>query len=134
MQDTTITTKRRAKLFMTGLAPLLTLCVILAMAAQNGLDVVSLFAKVEKRDAANYVVVTKLFGVPVSSRPATQADLVEEDTVMRVVKIAVLVGSFIILSGSLLMCYASITGKPRSVLIWVDRKLGSVRSAVPSLK
>jgi hypothetical protein len=133
MEATLITTKRRVQIFMTGVAPLLVLGIILAMAAQFGLDVVSLFTKVDKRDAANYVVVTKVFGVTVNSRPATQADLVEEDSVMRIVKIAVLVGSFIIISGSLLMCYASVTGKPPSVLSWCDRQLGSVRKAFPNL-
>jgi hypothetical protein len=134
MQHTSITTKRRLQIFMTALAPLLTLCVILAAAGHHGLDVVSLFTEVEKRDAANYVVVTKVFGLVVSSRPAAQADLMEEDAVMLVVKIAVLIGSTIILSGSLLMCYAAVMGKPRSFLQWCDRKLGSVRSAVPSIR
>ncbi len=129
MENHQISGKRRAQIFGTGLAPLLVLGVILAMASQFGLDVVSLFTQVEKRDASNYVVVTKVLGIPVHSRPATQSDLIEEDSVMRVVKIAVLIGSFVVLSGSILMCYAAITGKPSGLLHWFDRKLGSVRTS-----
>ena len=125
MQESHISGKRRAQIFATGVAPLIVLCVILAMASQFGLDVFSFFTHVDKRDAANYVVVTKVFGVAVSSRPATAADLAEEDTVMRVVKIAVLAGSFVVLSGSILMCYAAITEKPRNILLWFDQKLGT---------
>ena len=130
MQELHISGKRRVQIFATGMAPLLVLCVILAMASQFGLNVVSLFTQVEKRDAAHYVVVTKVFGVPVSSRPATAADLAEEDTVMRGVKIVVLAGSFGVLCGSALMCYSAATGKPRNILAWFDQKLGSVRTTV----
>jgi hypothetical protein len=130
MQELLISGKRRAQIFATGIAPLAVLCVILAMASQFGLDVFSFFTQVEKRDASNYVVVTKVFGLSVSSRPATAADLAEEDAVMRVVTIAVLVGSLVILSGSALMCYSAITGKPRRILVWFDQKLGSVRTSV----
>jgi hypothetical protein len=100
------------------------------MASQFDLDLFSFFTQVEKRDASNYVVVTKVFGVPVSSRPATAADLAEEDAVMRVIKIAVLVGSLAILSGSVLMCYSAITGKPHRILAWFDQKLGTVRTSL----
>jgi len=133
MLITEITFKRRVQIFLTGLAPLLTLVVILAMASRFGLDIVSLFTSVDKRDAANYVIVTKVLGVVVHSRPATAADLAGEDAVMHVVKIVVLVVSAVIFSGSLLMCYAALTGKPKSVLRWSSRQLGSVRAAFPSL-
>ena len=128
MQEPIISGKRRAQIFATGLAPLVVLCVILAMASQFGLDVFSFLTQVEKRDAGNYVIVTKVFGVRVSSRAATTADLAEDDAVMRAEKIAVIAGSLVIVCGSVLMCYSAITGKPRRVLAWFDQKLGSVRT------
>lgn len=130
MQASHVSGKRRARILATGAAPLLVLGVILTMAAQFGLDVFSFFAHVEQRDAAPYVVVTKIFGAPVASRPATAADLAGEDAVVRVAKLAVLAGSVLVLCGSILMCHVAITGKPRRVLVWFDQKLGSVRTSV----
>jgi hypothetical protein len=118
-----LTAKRRLQIFATGITPLLVLAIILAMASKFGLDIVSLFAQVEKRDAANYVVETKVLGVVISSRPATAADLAEEDAIMRVVKVVVLVGSFAVITGSLVMCYTAIMQRPRSMLVWFDQKL-----------
>ena len=123
----TITPKRRAQIFATGLIPLLVLYFILAMASRFGLDLVSFFTHVEKRDAANYEVVTKVLGVPIKSRPATQEDIAKDDEAATIVKIVVLVGSSLIIAVSFLMCYASVTGRPTGALRWFDQKLGSVR-------
>jgi hypothetical protein len=127
MKETDLSAKRRVQIFMTGIAPLMALCAILFMAAKFDLNIIDLFTKVEQRDAKNFVVVTKVFGVALSSRPATPADLAEEDAVMRTVKIAVLVGSAVVIGGSMLMCVSAATGRPQKALRWFDRKLGSAQ-------
>ena len=112
---------------MTGLMPILVLCAILGMAAKCGFDVVDFFTTVEQRDARNYVVVTKVFGLPVHSRPATPSDLNKEEAIDTTMKVTLLGGSFLILGGSLLMCFSALTKRPRKALLWFDRKLGSAQ-------
>jgi hypothetical protein len=127
MEPVEINGKRRMQIFATGLLPLISLCALLGMASAYGFDLFSAFTKVEHRDATNYVMVTKVFGLPVSTRPATPADLKEDDVLMTLIKIVVLCGSGVALGLALAMCFASITGQPRKMLEWFDRKLGSVR-------
>jgi hypothetical protein len=127
MENVEISGKRRMQIFVTGLLPLISLCAILGMASAYEFDLVTVFTKVERRDAANYVIVTKVLGVPISSRPATKADLREDDVLITTVKIVVLCVSGAVVSMALAMCFVSITGRPKKILQWFDRKLGSVQ-------
>lgn len=124
---------RRVKIFATGFAPLVTLVIILVVAAQFGLNVLTFLTTVEPRNASNHVVRTQLFGVTLTERPATETDLAQEDAATRVALTGVLVGSLVIIGGCVLICVAAATGKPAAVLAWADRKLGSARDAAPTL-
>lgn len=127
MENGEITGKRRMQILATGLLPLIALGAILGMASAYGLNLLTFFTNVERRDAANYVVVTKVLGLAVSSRPATEADLRKDDASMMAVKIAVLCVLVPVSIVAISMCFASITGRPRKMLQWFDQKLGSVQ-------
>lgn len=127
MEHVEVSGKRRMQILATGLLPLIALVAILGMASAHGLDILRVFTTIDKRDAANHVVVTKVFGVPVASRPATQRDLNREDSVAGIIKIVVLLVSAVITAVAFLMCFSSVTGRPRKLLVWFDAKLGSVQ-------
>ena len=119
--------KRRIQIFATGIVPLLVLWLFLSMASAYGLDVFKAFTTFEKRDASNYVVVTKVLGVAIASRPATQTELTTDDTASGIVRIAILSVSVVVAAVAFLMCFTSVVGRPKKLLFWFDRKLGSVQ-------
>src|SRR5262245_44096595 len=100
-----ITGQRRVKIFAVGFAPIVVLVIILITAAQFGLNVLSFMTSVESRNARDYVVRTKILGITLAERPATQADITEEDKIVRVVKGVVLVAAIATVGGCLVMCY-----------------------------
>lgn len=127
MPDHVVSTKRRLQIAATGLMPLVALCAILGMASAYGFNLITFFTKVERHDASNFIVVTKVLGMTVNSRPATKADLVEDDAKTVLMKSAVLCFSGLVLLLALSMCFAALVGRPLKVLVWFDQKLGSVQ-------
>jgi hypothetical protein len=127
MEQVEVAGKRRMQILATGLLPLIALGAILGMASAYGMNLFTVFTTAERRDGANYVMVTKVFGLPVNSRPATQADLIRHDASMTAVKIAVLGVSGAVFIVAIAMCFASITGRPRTLLLWFHEKLGTVQ-------
>lgn len=66
-----LTPQRRLNIFVVGAAPIAVSFLILAMAAQIGVNVLSLMTSVESRNARDYTVRSRVFGITVHERPAT---------------------------------------------------------------